>query len=83
MELCNTPNVLEMTSTQNFLARFGFISKGISSRKRNELEKLELFEKEKKRLNLLGGKKKLPGRENYKKELNTIVAKGKSLAVNG
>jgi hypothetical protein len=52
-------------------------------RKRNELEKLELFEKEKKRLNLLGGKKKLPGRENYKKELNTIVAKGKSLAVNG
>jgi len=51
-------------------------------RKKNELEKLGLFEKEKKRLNQLGEKKKLPGRENYKKELNTIVATGKSYITN-
>jgi hypothetical protein len=55
MELCNTPNVLEMTSTQNFLARFGFISKGISSRKR-KTRQINAFDS-KTRYSRLGRKK--------------------------
>ena len=42
-------------------------------RKRSELILLGLFEKEKKRLNRMGNEKKLPGRENYKKELNLLI----------
>ena len=44
-------------------------------RKRKELSKLGLFEKEKKRLNKLGKEDKLPGREQYKKELIEIIQK--------
>lgn len=44
-------------------------------RKRKELSKLGLFEKEKKRLNQLGKEDKLPGREQYKKELIEIIQK--------
>ena len=44
-------------------------------RKRKDLEKLGLFEKEKKRLNKLGKTVKLPGREQYKKELIEIIKK--------
>jgi len=46
-------------------------------RKRRELTRLGLFEKEKKRLNKLGKEKKLPGREKYKKELIEIIKKSK------
>lgn len=46
-------------------------------RKRNELESLELFEKEKKRLNKMGKEGTLPGRENYKIELINIIKKSK------
>ena len=46
-------------------------------RKRNELESLSLFEKEKKRLNKMGKEEKLPGRENYKIELIKIIEKSK------
>ena len=42
-------------------------------RKRSELILLGLFEKEKKRLNRMGNEKKLPGRENYKKQLNLLI----------
>ena len=42
-------------------------------RKRKELESLRLFEKEKKRLNKMGKENKLPGRENYKKELIKLI----------
>ena len=42
-------------------------------RKRVELTKLGLFEKEKKRLNKLGRENKLPGREQYKRELISII----------
>ena len=44
-------------------------------RKRKELSKLGLFKKEKKRLNKLGKEDKLPGREQYKKELIEIIQK--------
>jgi len=44
-------------------------------RKRKELTRLGLFEKEKKRLNTLGKENKLPGREKYKKELIAIIKK--------
>lgn len=44
-------------------------------RKRQDLERLRLFEKEKKRLNKLGKENKLPGREQYKKELIEIIRK--------
>lgn len=44
-------------------------------RKRRELIKLGLFEVEKKRLNKLGKENKLPGREQYKKELIKIIQK--------
>ncbi len=44
-------------------------------RKRKDLTKLGLFEKEKKRLNKLGKQDKLPGREQYKKELIEIIGK--------
>lgn len=47
-------------------------------RKRNELESLKLFEKEKKRLNKMGKENKLPGREKYKEELIEIIEKTKS-----
>ena len=43
-------------------------------RKRKELEKLGIFEKEKKRLNIMGKAKKLPGREKYKKELIQLIS---------
>ena len=42
-------------------------------RKRKDLIRLGLFEKEKKRLNKLGKTNKLPGREQYKKELIEII----------
>lgn len=42
-------------------------------RKRKELESLELFEKEKKRLNKMGKEDKLPGREQYKVELIKLI----------
>ena len=42
-------------------------------RKRKELVRLELFEQEKARLNRLGETKNLPGREQYKEELITII----------
>ena len=44
-------------------------------RKRRDLARLGLFEKEKKRLNRLGKQNKLPGREKYKKELIEIIKK--------
>ena len=44
-------------------------------RKRKDLTRIGLFEKEKKRLNKLGKEKKLPGREQYKKELIEIIRK--------
>jgi len=44
-------------------------------RKRKELEKLKIFEQEKKRLNKMGKAKKLPGREKYKKELIQLIRK--------
>ena len=44
-------------------------------RKRRDLVRLGLFEKEKKRLNKLGKQNKLPGREQYKKELIEIIQK--------
>jgi hypothetical protein len=44
-------------------------------RKRKDLVRLGLFEKEKKRLNKLGKANKLPGREQYKKELIEIIQK--------
>jgi hypothetical protein len=47
-------------------------------RKKNELESLGLFEEEKKRLNKMGKDKKLPGRENYKKELISIIDTSKN-----
>ncbi len=46
-------------------------------RKRSELENLDLFEKEKKRLNKMGKDGSLPGRENYKVELIEIIKKSK------
>lgn len=46
-------------------------------RKRKDLIRLGLFEKEKKRLNKLGKEKKLPGREKYKKELIELIKKSK------
>ena len=42
-------------------------------RKRKELQKNGIFEQEKKRLNKLGNTNKLPGREQYKKELLKII----------
>lgn len=42
-------------------------------RKRKDLTRLGLFEKEKKRLNKMGKENKLPGREQYKKELIEII----------
>ncbi|KAF6245471.1 hypothetical protein [Nitrosopumilus sp. b2] len=42
-------------------------------RKRRDLVRLGLFEKEKKRLNKMGKENKLPGREQYKKELIEII----------
>jgi len=44
-------------------------------RKRKELEKLGIFEREKKRLNEMGEAGKLPGREQYKNELNELIQK--------
>jgi hypothetical protein len=44
-------------------------------RKRKDLTRMGLFEKEKKRLNKLGKEKNLPGREQYKKELIEIIRK--------
>ena len=44
-------------------------------RKRKDLEKLGIFEKEKKRLNKMGKANKLPGREQYKKELIQLIQK--------
>lgn len=44
-------------------------------RKRKDLVKLGLFEKEIKRLNDMGKQNKLPGREQYKKELIEIIQK--------
>ena len=44
-------------------------------RKRKDLTRIGLFEKEKKRLNKLGKEKKLSGREQYKKELIKIIRK--------
>ncbi len=43
-------------------------------RKRKQLEKLGIFEKEKKRLNKMGKAKKLPGREKYKQELILLIS---------
>ena len=42
-------------------------------RKRNELESLDLFEKEKKRLNKMGKDNALPGREKYKIQLIELI----------
>lgn len=42
-------------------------------RKRKDLTRLGLFEKEKKRLNKIGKENKLPGREQYKQELIEII----------
>lgn len=42
-------------------------------RKRRDLTRLGLFEKEKKRLNKMGKQNKLPGREQYKMELIRII----------
>ena len=47
-------------------------------RKRRGLEKLGIFEKEKKRLNKMGKAKKLPGRERYKEELIQLIRKKSS-----
>ena len=47
-------------------------------RKRKDLERLGLFEKEKKRLNNLGKQNKLPGREQYKIELIKTIQKNSS-----
>jgi len=44
-------------------------------RKRKELEKLGIFEQEKRRLNKMGRAKKLPGRERYKEELIQLIRK--------
>ena len=44
-------------------------------RKKKQLDKFNLFEFEKKRLNEMGKNSKLPGRENYKKELNNTIEK--------
>ena len=51
-------------------------------RKRNELESLGLFEKEKKRLNKMGKENNLPGRENYKVELIEMIKKSKKSVKN-
>ncbi len=44
-------------------------------RKRRDLARAGLFEKEKRRLNELGKQNDLPGREQYKKELDEIIRK--------
>jgi hypothetical protein len=46
-------------------------------RKRSELQKLNLFQKEIKRLNKMGTENKLPGREKYKIELINIIQNSK------
>ena len=48
-------------------------------RKSNELKKQNLLQKEKLRLNKIGRTNKLPGRENYKKELIMIIKSKKFL----
>ena len=47
----------------------------VLKKKRRELVRLGLFEKEKKRLGRLGRQNRLPGREQYRKELDDIVRK--------
>jgi hypothetical protein len=42
-------------------------------RKKNQFDKYNKFNDEKNRLNESGIKNKLPGRENYKKELNQTL----------
>ena len=44
-------------------------------RKKNQLDKYDRFDNEKKRLNEMGKNNKLPGRENYKKEINQTLEK--------
>jgi hypothetical protein len=44
-------------------------------RKKNQLDKYDKFNDEKKRLNEMGKNNKLPGRENYKKEINQTLEK--------
>lgn len=50
-------------------------------RKRKDLQKLGLFEKEKNRLNKLGKQNKLSGREQYKKELIEIIQKNSQKSI--
>ncbi len=45
----------------------------ILMRKKNQLDKYDRFNDEKKRLNEMGKNNKLPGRENYKKEINQTL----------
>jgi hypothetical protein len=44
-------------------------------RKKNQFDKYNRFNDEKKRLNEMGKNNKLPGRENYKKEMNQTLEK--------
>ena len=46
-------------------------------RKKNQFDEYNIFNKEKKRLNEMGKNNTLPGRENYKKEINQTLEKFK------
>jgi hypothetical protein len=50
-------------------------------RKKNQLDKYDRFTDEKKRLNDMGENNKLPGRENYKKEINQTLEKLKQRSI--
>ena len=71
--ICDLVTIADTFKRSEILDSVPFSYYRALKRKRGELEGMGLFGREKKRLNAMGRKGTLPGREKYKKELVSII----------